>query len=64
MPSVREQRHGAEDGPGRDFGDHHGRGERDHQSGAALVARMGRLQKHVVIRGTVALSLLISGPFS
>jgi hypothetical protein len=35
---VGEQRHGAERQPCDDLADHHGRGERDHELGATLVA--------------------------
>src|SRR5262249_3666812 len=40
VPAVGEQRHRAEDRARRDLGDHHDDGERYHEPGAALVARM------------------------
>ena len=53
VPAVGQQRHRAEQRSCHDFADHHDRGQRDHEPGAALVARVFRTEEHVVVGPSV-----------
>ena len=49
VPAVGEQRHRAEQRSRHDLADHHDRGQRDHEPGAALVARMFWTEEQMVV---------------
>ncbi len=49
VPAVGQERHGAEKRSRNDLAHHHDDGQRDHEPGAALVARMLRPEEHMVV---------------